>query len=708
MSLILQRSSECRFSLRSCFTDGPSICFIHGLTGDAQSTWTAHNTDTKEDIFWPTKYLADQTLSDGTRFPKARILLFGYETEINSLCWLTERTLYHHGHHLLKSLTKLREKCKHRPLLFVAHSLGGLLVKSALIFASDIGNSTVTEEREIYHSTIGIVSFGTPQIFAGNAPLTDMIARLCQLPDHIPQFEDYGSTGWQSDVKTLQTRLNKYKPIAKEIPEVFCYESISNTRSLEQTVPSPFRKGAVHDLCVAVPIDADHADLCKFRTRSREFRKIRNSIQVFYDKSHAVLRRRRTGPLETPNSITSLSSIISRRKFTLKPSLPSRVDFVSGKGPKSRESLLAELENQLTRIRRAVLTGSPGNGKTTLASEFAHRSQEGRTKVQTSSVLWLDAGSDHALQASFMKIFWKLREYCFPYDDAQPINSGQVTENPGQPKERRQPGKDIDQPGKEDTYYALRQALDSVQENDDGIPRTEEDRRFVMRFILDWLYFPGNETWLLVYDDVEDSEAPYLQDYLPQKADRGYVIFTSRRDHKNPLELRDGEIELGPFRRVQSDSSSTAGNGPGYGSHEAATHPTAQDRSFVPPGYEQEPYYRDEPSFFGPDSPPESTPVTVERSLKFPPIRVGSFDREESLKYMETVYDHSQPLSVGNELSRRQTFNEVAEKYCDNPSDITYRIGSAFDESSADPVQQVEKDLRSGDHYEEIPAGYAE
>lgn len=213
---------------------------MHGLTGDAKSTWTSRDAETNEDVFWPTAFLSKQTsLDDGRPFPRTRIMLYGYETAVNSLCWLTERTLYHHASHLLNELSEARKDCRDRPLLFIVHSLGGLLVQNALIFSFSAAreNSEDIESPslngDIYLSTFGIVSFGTPQTFPGNTPLTELVDHLCRIPDFLgskspirtPEFEDFGKESWKEDVKGLQQRLHQYHHLAKEIPEVFCFES---------------------------------------------------------------------------------------------------------------------------------------------------------------------------------------------------------------------------------------------------------------------------------------------------------------------------------------------------------------------------------------------------------------------------------------------------------------------------------------------------
>lgn len=62
---------------------------------------------------------------------------------------------------MLTGLTNIRNSPREqrRPLIFVCHSLGGLVVKSALIFSSESISSSI---RAIELSTGGVLFFGTP------------------------------------------------------------------------------------------------------------------------------------------------------------------------------------------------------------------------------------------------------------------------------------------------------------------------------------------------------------------------------------------------------------------------------------------------------------------------------------------------------------------------------------------------------------------
>jgi len=56
-----------------------------------------------------------------------------------------------------------------KPILFVAHSLGGLLVKRALLYSSDLRSPHHEDHRSIYVSTYGIIFLGTPHHGSGAA-----------------------------------------------------------------------------------------------------------------------------------------------------------------------------------------------------------------------------------------------------------------------------------------------------------------------------------------------------------------------------------------------------------------------------------------------------------------------------------------------------------------------------------------------------------
>ena len=148
------------------------VVFVHGLNpkgneNHARKTWTHGGDASNTGIFWPQALLPES-------IPSARILLFGYNSSI--LVNASNAPVHGHANTLLNRLHNKRreENEKHRPIIFIAHSLGGLLVKQALVEAKLNPLYTC-----IKASTYGIVFFATPHSGGNRASVADSAAKLC-------------------------------------------------------------------------------------------------------------------------------------------------------------------------------------------------------------------------------------------------------------------------------------------------------------------------------------------------------------------------------------------------------------------------------------------------------------------------------------------------------------------------------------------------
>lgn len=137
-------------------------------------------------VYWPRDLIP-------TTLPHSRVLTYGYDTNIRSRLGsspVSKKSVGDHGWDLVCTLADHRRDAPLRPLVFVAHSLGGLISKVALIRASEHGDqhTSQTHLRNIAQSTVGVLFFGTPHQGAG--PLNIAHRVLKSLAGLAVQFND--------------------------------------------------------------------------------------------------------------------------------------------------------------------------------------------------------------------------------------------------------------------------------------------------------------------------------------------------------------------------------------------------------------------------------------------------------------------------------------------------------------------------------------
>jgi hypothetical protein len=136
--------------LHDCPDATVDICFVHGLTGDRESTWTTRG----QSASWPKTLLPP-------RLSGARILTYGYDAYIVRKGVAGSNRLIDHATNLLHDLTTDRDlnNASSRPLIFIAHSLGGLVCKKAILLSR---NNPEAHFCDIFDCVKGIIFMGTP------------------------------------------------------------------------------------------------------------------------------------------------------------------------------------------------------------------------------------------------------------------------------------------------------------------------------------------------------------------------------------------------------------------------------------------------------------------------------------------------------------------------------------------------------------------
>ncbi|KAI1393655.1 Alpha/Beta hydrolase protein [Hypoxylon trugodes] len=149
-SQIIPQPGLSEFQVSGASNPNIDIVFVHGLNGSSAETWKHHDTG----FWWPEQL--------GNDLPDAHILLFNYDTFFDptlrgtnliripdiarNLCYQLSENRFENG-------------AKRRPLVMIGHSLGGLIIKKALI---ECNEDLTPEPEDILWSTISILLFGTP------------------------------------------------------------------------------------------------------------------------------------------------------------------------------------------------------------------------------------------------------------------------------------------------------------------------------------------------------------------------------------------------------------------------------------------------------------------------------------------------------------------------------------------------------------------
>lgn len=235
------------------------ICFVHGLTGNRNTTWTAR----KQEEPWPKKLLP-QALPN----LKARILTYGYDAYPIALGARSLNKLTGHANHFLQRLTANRARigAEDRPLIIIAHSLGGLVTKAAVLKSRDTLESGEAHLSKVYSSLLGIIFMGTPHTGSWLAdwgkPVaqalgvwisanTDLL-RILQTTDEL--LEDHNDK-----FRRMWDTQNRIK--ADSALRVTCFYEELEIPRIGPIVPQASATFAGH---TPISIHANHMDMVKF------------------------------------------------------------------------------------------------------------------------------------------------------------------------------------------------------------------------------------------------------------------------------------------------------------------------------------------------------------------------------------------------------------------------------------------------------------
>ena len=361
------------------------MVFVHGLGGKADATWR-HGVDASTS--WPHGV--------GKEFPEVGVWSLGYPaaptkwTQILGL--LSERwrdsgysmALPDRAAQVLDLM--VQRGLGRRPLLFICHSLGGLLVKQILRKADD---ATEPRKRQVVTNTRAVLFLATPHAGAALASLADAFRIV------------FGATVSIEDLRAHDAHLRdlfewyRNHAVSLGIETVTYFETRGIKGVLPIVNPTSAHPGVGRD---PVGLDEDHLSIAK--PRHSDYDQVTSAARELL-RDH-VLVPRPAPPAPSPSPIAVPTPPVQ---------VVVQLDHVSLAGPPAhrvpcelppaaeqhfgRETELKRLTERLRAAKNTAVVGPAGLGKTALAAE-ALRAVVGETPATLAAspfqdgVLYLD------------------------------------------------------------------------------------------------------------------------------------------------------------------------------------------------------------------------------------------------------------------------------------------------------------------------------
>ncbi|KAI1748963.1 hypothetical protein F4782DRAFT_338103 [Xylaria castorea] len=351
--------------------EGIDIVFVHGLFGSRLSSYT------KGGVCWIRDLL-------GQDIPNARIISWGWSSTLSS-----GDTFAGQAESLLSDISRVRSGTR-RPIIFVGHGLGGLLIKEALVTAAlsriygahaELGN--------VYPRTIGCIFLGTPHIRSGKRSLGECVAATAVLSPSMPSSSLLRAL--RDSNLLLETQHSTFLLISRDIKVVCIREKLPTTihasiDTIHDSNGVELGKGTMQTM---VPKDSviydnfnvskdelptNHLDLCRYKSRD----------DVGYLRLVSQIKKITSGPSQAeieaqePRNQDILNALhfdtMMERESRIDPAYGQTCEWILSPKVSPFKSFLASKDPVLW------ISGKAGSGKSTLM-KYAWKSEDMRKEL---------------------------------------------------------------------------------------------------------------------------------------------------------------------------------------------------------------------------------------------------------------------------------------------------------------------------------------
>ncbi|KAG8846417.1 hypothetical protein FRB91_000834, partial [Serendipita sp. 411] len=359
------------------------IVAIHGLDGHREQSWTAEG---------GTMWLKDLLPDD---ISNARILSYGYDADTRNFSRTSTQNIFRHAEAFAEDLSRSR-KAAHpkRPIIFLAHSLGGVILKKALALCHGADFETGHHLRDISTSTFAILFFGTPHGGANGVQLAEWMGRVLSM---CMSTNDRMLKALNRDSSELENIQKVYLPVGTRINTIFFYEEYATPimRGMKELiVPRHLAVIQGDSRARVVVLHADHCEMVKYSGRDDvNYKKVVDYIaELVVDATATVeenwMRENGHRAVENAEPKPSSKMVLPKPRLPVSRNYVQRhyiYDFIT-------EKLLPSTPTE--QQPRCILHGLGGGGKTQVASFWIERHKD-----KFSRIVVVDASIERQIQA---------------------------------------------------------------------------------------------------------------------------------------------------------------------------------------------------------------------------------------------------------------------------------------------------------------------
>ncbi|KAF8513448.1 P-loop containing nucleoside triphosphate hydrolase protein, partial [Hysterangium stoloniferum] len=393
-AFLRQSSKQLDINIKFCCPPGlncgsSSIIAIHGLDGHREASWTALNGK-----LWLRDFLPKDV-------PCARILTYGYDAYTQNTATSSTQTLDSHAESFLARLSAFRKRSDTTkwPIIFIAHSVGGIILKHALIQASQAHEGHLVEHKWIAVSTYGILFLSTPH--QGTNAITNLANQHLQHGSLSSETNNILLKHLISNSEWLQQESAFYNAISANFRTKLFHETLPTVlpdKSSQMIIPklSAVIPGAI-DMEV-VGMSKDHYGMIKFASQSDDdFILILSVIKNMIESASSVVQHQWSKlhiDIIYQAEITS-TAVTYMAKLRPSPRFLGQEEHIT-----TLKKFFAPDNSQ--KWRHFLLYGMAGVGKTQICLKFIEDVLD--NKYDYWRIIWIDATNTVTLEDGFTSI----------------------------------------------------------------------------------------------------------------------------------------------------------------------------------------------------------------------------------------------------------------------------------------------------------------